>query len=166
MIIRGIGLVLLSFIVQTTIAEDLALFGVRPDLIFIILVFMSLAYGSTTGMIFGFSAGLLQDFYEPASNLGLNALCKSLVCFGIGLGKDGLQKEVFLIMLSVLATGMLVHETLYFLIYVRFDVPVFFEMIWRRSLPTLLYTCILGAVLAGALKYDRGSFDGKRLFPE
>ncbi|SVB75762.1 uncharacterized protein METZ01_LOCUS228616, partial [marine metagenome] len=30
MIIRGIGLVLLSFIVQTTIAEDLALFGGRP----------------------------------------------------------------------------------------------------------------------------------------
>ncbi len=166
MLIRGIGLVLLSFIIQTTIADDLALFGGRPDFLFIILAYMSLAYGSTTGMILGFSAGLLQDFYGPASNLGLNALCKTLVCFGIGLGKDGLQKEVFLIMLSVLAIGMLLHEILYFLIYVDFDVSVFFEMMWRRSLPAWVYTCILGAVLASALKFRRGSFDGKRLFPE
>ena len=166
MIIRGIGLVLLSFLLQSAIAEDLSILGGRPDFILIVLVYLSLAYGSMAGMIFGFSAGLLQDFYGPETNLGLNALCKTLTCYVIGLGKYGLQKENFLILMLVLGVGMLLHEVLYFLIYVGFDVLLFFDMIRRAALPSMIYTGILGAVLTIALSYRRGTFDAKRFFPE
>lgn len=166
MIIRAVGLVLLSFLLQSTIAEDLTIYGGRPDFIILVLVYLSLAYGSMTGMLMGFSVGLLQDFYGPASNLGLNALCKTLICFGIGLGKDGLYRENILILLSVLCAGMLVHDTLFFLIDVGFDSEAFFTMMWRSTTPSLVYTGFLGAVLAIALVYRRGSIDAKRLFPE
>ena len=166
MIIRAIGLILLSFLLQSTIAEDLAISGGRPDFIIVSLVYLCLAYGSMTGMVMGFSVGLLQDFYGPPDNLGLNALCKTLICFAVGMGRDGLYRENILILLSVLTASMLVHDMLYFLVDVSFDMPLFLESLWTRTLPSLLYTAVLGLLLILLVIYRRGSFNAKRLFPE
>ena len=62
MIVKHIGLLLLAFIIQSTVVEHIAIWGIKPDFILIILIYVSLRSGSLIGVILGFSIGLLQDF--------------------------------------------------------------------------------------------------------
>ena len=166
MVIRSIGLVLLAFILQSTIADNLSIMGATPDIILIALVYVALAYGSVRGVALGFFVGLLLDFYGPAVNLGLNALCKTLLGFGIGYGKEGLYKERLSVLLTVLVVAHLFHDVLYFLIDTRFDIGLLFTMLWTRTIPSVVYTVFLGTVLVFCFAYRRGRFNARRLFPE
>lgn len=166
MIWRNAGLLLAAFVIQQTMAQKLAVGGILPDFILIALIYTSLAYGSLPGIIFGFSIGLLQDFYGPATHIGLNALCKSVVGFLVGLGKEGLYRENLVILTAVLCVGLLVHETLYSLVDARFGMDLFLQKMLRVSIPTVVYTQVSGIVIALLLAYREGQFHARRLFPK
>ena len=140
--------------------------GAVPDIILIALVYAALAHGSVWGVVLGFCVGLLQDFYGPTVNLGLNALCKTLLGFGIGYGKEGLYKERPSVLLTVLIVAHLFHDILYFLIDRRFDIGLLLTMLWSRTIPSVVYTVFLGTALIFCFAYRRGRFDARRLFPE
>ncbi len=69
---------------QLYLAELLALGDIRPDFILVFLVFLSARYGRTTGILLGFSTGLLQDLTGSLSVLGASALAKSVVGYTVG----------------------------------------------------------------------------------
>ncbi len=69
---------------QLYLAQLLVLGDIRPDFILIFLIFASARYGRITGVLLGFSAGLLQDFTGSLSVLGANALAKSIVGYVVG----------------------------------------------------------------------------------
>lgn len=69
---------------QLYLAELLALGDIRPDFILVFLVFLSARYGRITGILLGFSAGLLQDLTGSLSVLGASALAKSVVGYTVG----------------------------------------------------------------------------------
>lgn len=166
MVIRSIGLVLLAFILQSTVVNSLSIVEVRPDVVIIALVYVGLAYGPMYGMLLGFSVGLLQDFYGPADDLGLNALCKTLMGFGVGLGKDGLYKENPVIILSALMVAMALHDLLYFSIDTDLNPGSLVSMLWRRTLPSMLYTGLATTVTIFSIAYRKGRFNARRLFSE
>jgi rod shape-determining protein MreD len=166
MVWRNAGLTLAAFIIQGTLAENLAIQGIRPDFILIVLIYLALAYGSLTGVILGFVVGLLQDFYGPATSLGLNALCKSLTGFCVGLGKEGLYKENLVILTLVLLVAHTFHDALYWLVNVRFQTDLFLQGMWRSGLPTIAYTTVIGVLLALLIAYRGGQFNARRLFPK
>ncbi|MBM3265867.1 MAG: rod shape-determining protein MreD [candidate division Zixibacteria bacterium] len=163
---RNVGLLLLAFVVQSTIAEKLSIAGIRPDFILIAFIYISLVCGSMTGIVFGFCVGLLQDFYAPPTQLGLNALCKSVTGFLIGLGKEGLYRENFVILAIVLGVGLVMHEIPYGLIDTGFNGELFVRNFVRQSLPTIAYTLVSGMVIALLLAYREGQFHARRLFPK
>ena len=71
-------LFVLCFILQTSFVPSIAFFGVKPDLLMIILFFFSIRYGVLPGIFMGFVLGLTQDLYTPAI-LGQNALTKTII---------------------------------------------------------------------------------------
>lgn len=166
MTLRNGSLLLLAFIVQSTIASSLAIQTARPDFLLIMLVYTALSQGSTAGALFGFLFGLLQDFYGPGTNLGLNALCKTLVGYGVGYGKEGLFKDNIVILVVILSITALFHDGLYFLIYNRHDLTAYSSMLLRDSLPSIVYTVVVGVVLAICAAFRKGTFDARRIFPE
>jgi rod shape-determining protein MreD len=145
-------------------ADSIAIMRARPDIILIALVYVALSSGTMTGMVLGFTVGLLQDFYGPPVNLGLNALCKSLLGFGFGYGKEGLYKDNPFILTGVLVLAVISHDLIYFLIDTKFNMDLFFTMLWSRSLPSALYTGFLSIVLILAIAHRRGRFNARRLF--
>ena len=70
-------------LLQTTVLGIVAVRGVTPDLLLILLVFLALRRGSMSGQIAGFAGGLLEDLVSLAP-LGFHALVRTLVGFSAG----------------------------------------------------------------------------------
>ena len=71
-------------LLQTTVLGIVAVRGVTPDLLLILLVFLALRRGSMSGQIAGFAGGLLEDLVSLAP-LGFHALVRTLVGFSSGM---------------------------------------------------------------------------------
>tara|TARA_B100002003_G_C13939733_1_gene456094 strand:- start:127 stop:627 length:501 start_codon:yes stop_codon:yes gene_type:complete len=166
MIVKHIGLLLLAFIIQSTVVEHISIRGIKPDIILIILIYVSLRSGSMMGVVLGFSIGLLQDFYGPPANLGLNALCKSLLGFGVGIGKEGLYKDSMLVLMLTLVISYITHDIIYHIIDARFTLDAVVSWFIGVSLPSVFYTLVLFLLLIYVFAYRRGQLHAKRLFPE
>ncbi|MEA2460999.1 MAG: hypothetical protein QOH90_1176 [Actinomycetota bacterium] len=81
----AVGAVLVAALaIQSTVLTKVTLFGVIPQLVFVVVVSFAFLEGEKVGVAVGFAAGLLLDFQLPASILGLTALVYTLVGFGVG----------------------------------------------------------------------------------
>lgn len=82
----------LALILETTVLHHFSIFGAKPDLVLIILVFLAVKKGSYEGEIYGFIGGLLEDFITSAV-LGLQALVKTLLGFAVGFLKNKFEED-------------------------------------------------------------------------
>ena len=74
----------LTFILQFYLSEFMTIRSIRPDFLLIFIVYVSFQYGSFTGVIVGFSLGLLEDLSGVGSMFGLAPLTKSITGFLVG----------------------------------------------------------------------------------
>ena len=81
-------------IVQTTIVPLIAVHGVMPDLIMILLVFYSTSCGQIYGTVLGFVYGLLFDLIT-GSLLGSTMLSKTLAGFIAGYFSNENKRELY-----------------------------------------------------------------------
>ena len=82
-------------IIQTTIVPLIAINGVIPDLIIILLAFYALKMGQLHGTILGFSYGLLFDLITGGL-LGSSMLSKTVTGFVIGYFYNENKKDIYL----------------------------------------------------------------------
>jgi rod shape-determining protein MreD len=73
----------LALIVQLTLGDLLAIQTIRPDLLLIALVYISMREGRRYGAIWGFLAGLAEDILLGGL-LGARTLARSVSCFLAG----------------------------------------------------------------------------------
>ncbi|MFH1238670.1 MAG: rod shape-determining protein MreD [bacterium] len=91
MIIIGL-VILVALILETTVFNYLAIGGVKPDLLLIVVIYLALNKGALTGEISGFIAGFLQDVFSGGL-IGLNALVKTIIGNLVSLGRGKLAFE-------------------------------------------------------------------------
>ena len=95
-------LLAIGVLVQTTILSPLRLPGATPDLVLVVVVALALIQGQTSGMVAGFSGGLLLDTVPPAEGaLGRWALVLCLVGLLAGRLRDTAERSVFMPILIV-----------------------------------------------------------------
>ena len=82
-------------IIQTTIVPLIAINGVIPDLIIILLAFYALKMGQLHGTILGFIYGLLFDLITGGL-LGSSMLSKTVTGFVIGYFYNENKKDIYL----------------------------------------------------------------------
>lgn len=78
-----LALLLVTFLLQVTVAQEINVGRVKPDLILVVTVCLALFEGPVRGAIFGFWGGLLEDIFTTGF-LGVAAFCKTLVGFFAG----------------------------------------------------------------------------------
>jgi rod shape-determining protein MreD len=147
--VRGptVGVVLLLFFVlQVTVADAISFGKIGPDFPLLIVVYFAVFRGALGGSVIGFAVGLLQDFFNP-SNLGLNALAKSIV--GYAMGRTGAQTErdnpLFLV--AVFGVAALAHDFIYLLFFTRFHLGKFIVTWSVVGVPSAIYTAVVGAIV-------------------
>lgn len=138
-------------VLQSTLLRFVAIAGVQPDLVLIVVIFLANKNGSMVGQLVGFIAGTVLDAIGLAP-LGFYALIYTVTgaAFGLTRGKMFLD-PVFLPLLfglvAVLAKGLvgLAVATLF-----SID-PVSARLFSGRFLIEIGYTAILVPVLFGVL---------------
>lgn len=113
-IVIVILLLIISLVFQTFPQDLIALGGIRPDLIFIVVICLSLLRGSREGMFVGLGGGILKDL---TSGLSGGACTLSLTISGLlaGLLKNFFFKENILVPLFVVLLGTVIKEIIFFL---------------------------------------------------
>ncbi len=86
-------------VIQTTIVPLIAINGIIPDLIIILLVFYTLKLGQLHGTILGFIYGLLFDLITGGL-LGSSMLSKTITGFVTGYFYNENKKDIYLKSLS------------------------------------------------------------------
>ena len=98
-------ILLVCALLETALLSNVVFLPVVPDLLLLVVLYISVQNGSLTGEATGFVSGLLLDFLTAAP-LGLNCLLRPLFGFFAGLFHDVLNISKIMIpaMLALIAT--------------------------------------------------------------
>lgn len=95
--LRLIVVLVVAIIIQTTLASDVRVLGVAPDLMLLLAICGGLVAGSEIGCVLGFLAGLATDVFLTATPFGLSALTYCLVGFGVGVFRNNVLRDTWLL---------------------------------------------------------------------
>jgi rod shape-determining protein MreD len=126
---------------------------VAPDIPLIVVVMLALRRGPEFGCGAGFLAGLLQDA-ATGGLLGIQALTKSVIGFGVGALGSRLRVSQPLVQVPGLVVLSLVEGVARFALLQLFHFPASFsELMTYVVLPQAIYNGFLGAALVLALAW-------------
>ncbi len=139
-------IVLISLLIQSHPSFDvIRIAGIKPDLIFIIVVYVGYSFGSIPGQITGFAGGLFHDSVSN-SPFGFLALPKLVVGFIVGMiGRSVLKSNIPTIMLLLFVSTLLKGVITLFLSYI-FTQGLLSSII-QVIIPESLYNAILAPPL-------------------
>jgi rod shape-determining protein MreD len=144
------ALSLAFLLIQTTIIPRIAIGTIVPDLLLIWIVYLAFTRGQATSTTAGFLLGVLFDAVSGGdSMLGLSALTKTVAGFLAGYAYSdnkipqnlsGMQFPLLLIAVS------LVHNLLYFLIFLQGSDITWNGAILFYGIPATVYTAAVALI--------------------
>lgn len=145
------GIILLNFIVQTTLLNTVSISNTIPNTTLIIVVSFALIAGKKTGAIIGLSAGLLQDIVF-SEVIGIN----TMIFFSIGLLVGSLDQKVFkenlfFPFVMTIASTVVLYLVQYFFIYFLGIKVGFLELLKLKLFKELVYSGILSVFIYKAI---------------
>ena len=136
----------IAFVGGTMVGPLMSIGPVAPDFPIIALVILSLAAGPVPGTIGGFLLGLVQDLSNP-SLLGVQALCKTVLGFGLGRLRGRLVHGMPLVEATVIGIAVLAHDLVYLVIKANLSDESSFLSFFTLTLPTAIYSGLVGIPL-------------------
>ena len=136
-------LILVNFILQTTLFQFLSIQGIFPNTALILLVSYALLRGSKEGIIAGIFTGILFDIFF-GMHLGNYTVLYGFIGFFAGRGQKDFYRENYLlpILLCVIATGL--YEGFFFITEFMFrDMGDIFFLFMKVLLPMEVYTVVV-----------------------
>jgi rod shape-determining protein MreD len=137
------AIIVTALLLQSTIFAQMKLFGVRPELMYLVTILIAIIEGPGEGMVVGFVGGLAQDFMLNSPK-GLTALTLTLLGYGIGLTRQYITSPSPLLPTVLVgigtAAGVLFYEVVGFLLG-QVEQPLFY------TIKVPLLTGLYGAVL-------------------
>ncbi len=144
--IRNILLITLALLVQSVFFGKFDIYGVRPDLALIVLIFLSNETTAVPLIFYGFLTGFIQDVYSP-EYLGYNAFAMSLTAYFLSLLRERLTVENYTVRLLATVIACLLHDAFYLSLYTGFELNVLVSLFVSESLPGAVYTSVLAVFL-------------------
>ena len=143
--LKSMSFLVLALILQQTLVQIISIGSIKPDLIMVVLVAVSMRYGSVVGVFSGLTIGLIQDVYAIEA-LGANAMAKCLVGYFTGLLDEKVIKVMPATKVLFLAVAFIVHDTVYGLA-AGFHGSIFVQALLTKTIPSGIYTLLLGSLV-------------------
>ena len=134
------AVLIINFILQTTVLQLIEIRGVIPDTMLIIIVSYSLLRGQNAGAAVGFFAGLLYDIFF-GSALGFYALLGMLTGYLCGIAHRNFYRENYVLPVTLSAIAIYVTG---FLLKGNYNV---FYFLFSVIIPQAVYTGIAAIVV-------------------
>lgn len=140
------AIIIASLIIQGHSSFDvLRIADVKPDLIFIAIVYFAYSFGSFYGEVTGFIAGLLHDCISN-SPLGFLAFPKMVIGFVVGIFGRAVMKENVLTVMALLFVSSLAKGVIsLFLAFIFHEAAI--SDVTNIILPEAFYNAILAPPL-------------------
>ncbi len=133
-------------VLQSTVVAVAGVAGVAPDVPLILTVLIALRYGSESGCLAGFVAGLMQDA-AGGGLVGVQALTKALAGFGMGLLVGRFWVSNPLVQVPGLVLLSIAEGLGRFLLLQMFHYPAAFgDLMLHVILPQALYNGLIGTL--------------------
>ena len=150
------ALILINFVIQTSILPHVAIFGVTPDTALVLIVCYGVLRGDVEGAIFGFSAGLVQDIFSGGP-IGMFALFGLIIGYVSGkpfrdFFKDNYFLPFFIVVIAILFQQFMIYISS-FLLLGHLNLALYARTI---ILPTAIYTASLSIPLYSLLHIING----------
>ncbi len=140
-------LILLFYLLQTTVFHSIKLANVVPNLLLILTVSIAYLRGRSEGLITGFICGLMLDM-QFGTVIGLYAFIYMLIGFVIGHWRKIYYADEYLVPAILVGAADFVYGIFYyiveFLLRGRLDFGFYFL---HKILPELIYTSIIALIL-------------------
>jgi rod shape-determining protein MreD len=162
-----IGAVIAAAFLQAAIAPYMAIGGVVPNIMLLVVVTLALVEGPVAGCTVGFACGLIFDLLGSGP-VGPMILVLTVTGYLAGLLHANMFAEGWLLPITVLAVASLGSELAYGLIMDLFGAGgPFFTMFFTKMLPAAVYNTALALLvypwLARILRKDRPMTTFRRL---
>ncbi len=158
---------IVAFVLQAGLAPYLALGGVTPNFLLLVVITVALTSGPISGATVGFIAGLLFDMLGSGP-VGPAALVFSVTGYLAGLMHAQMFAEGWRLPLTVLAVAVLGAEMAYAAVLALLGSDIeFWTAFFTRMLPGAVYNAVLALLvypwLARFLRNDRSMTTFRRL---
>jgi rod shape-determining protein MreD len=137
------AMVIVSFLLQTSVFSHLELAGITPNFVIILTTAWGLMRGRKQGMFMGFACGLLLDFFSGLY-LGVYALIYLYIGYLSGVFKklffgDDMKLPMLLIGINDVIYGVIIY-LIYFLLREKYAFGYYFMNI---IMPEAVYTVLI-----------------------
>ncbi|HSH36013.1 rod shape-determining protein MreD [Schnuerera sp.] len=157
-------IIIINFILQSTIFQYFKIFEVVPNTSLVIIVVIALLKGKKTASIMGLLAGLLQDIIF-SSVIGINGFIYFFVGYLVGMAENRLSKDNILIpfIMTIFSTIFyhLVHNLFMFFLSYNINFLVFFknviiiEIFYNSLISIILYKWFSKVFVIPSIRFGR-----------
>lgn len=141
-------LVLVLLILQVTLFRKIEVWGVRPDAVIVVLVYVALAFGPVVGSTFGFFI-CLAEYSVLASALASLPLAGTLIGYLVGRYGTKIMYESYLVQLVIIFFSVIVFDIIN---YIWLGSPEFWLALLRYTIPGALYTALAGVIVVAVVE--------------
>jgi rod shape-determining protein MreD len=159
-LVRALTAAVVVFVLQVTVVRKISIAGASPDLVLVLLILLVAERGPVAAVVIGFSLGFLQDLGN-ASFLGMNALAKSIVAYGVSRVGAGFLPDSLVFKVLLIVVASLVNDLVVLIVTTQFDVVEILVAFFRYSLLSALYAGLIGSVALGVARIA-GGMTGRR----
>ena len=155
-------LLFFTYIMQTTVADYLKLWGVKPDILLTVVLCYAIFEGKEKGVVMGLCAGLLLDFLWGRA-FGVNTILFILLALLCAITADNVfHKNAMLAVLSVFIFSF-VYGVLFAAVSFAFSGRGgMFYLLWRVAIPSAIYNTVLAIPVFALLGKLRVRFGGEK----
>lgn len=147
-IVRLVVCLYLALLLQTVVVPKLAIFGVRPDIPFLVVLLIAFYEGGIGGAIAGFLVGLFVGL-NSAGTLGVSSLANTVLGYSAGVMAERLERKSWVTRFLVALIATILRDQIEILLQVRGDLPSATRHLLRSSLPGGLYTAAIAPFVMG-----------------
>lgn len=139
--------IIICFVIQSSMFHYIALAGIMPNLLLILVVSIAYMRGSKDGLLVGFAGGLIVDFIF-GDLIGLYAIFYILIGYYIGLVHKYYSEDDYTLPLILIAAGDLVYGFFYYIFEFLLRGRLNFLYYLRRFIvPEIIYTVAVSVIL-------------------
>ncbi len=146
--LRWTGIVILLYVLQTTIVPLIAISGIKPDLLVLVLFFIGYRNDVIPAVFSGFFLGLAQDFYSPLI-LGQTALAKTVSGFFAGICNEKVMRIDPVFRLVLIFIMFIIHDAVFLFVQVaktEMEIQSMGIELVKSTLPRALYTLLFALI--------------------